>query len=161
MAVKLQVAEHLAAAGDHDAVAEISEVRRLTRQALSEVRDIVSGYRQPMINAELAGARIAPEVSGITLHLRDHHGALIPQVEATCGWIIREATTNVIRRSRARNRHISLERDAGCPAAGSPADSTDARGRLVGSRVRLGSQQLPDWRNCPGQDRARSLCCMR
>jgi two-component system sensor histidine kinase DesK len=113
MAVKLQVAEHLAAVGDHDAVAEVSEVRRLTLQALGEVRDTVSGYRQPTINAELTGARIALEASGITLHLRDHHGALIPQVEATCGWIIREATTNVIRHSRARNCHISLERDAG------------------------------------------------
>jgi two-component system sensor histidine kinase DesK len=113
MAIKLQVAEHLAAAGDHDAVAEVSEVRRLTLQALGEVRDTVSGYRQPTINAELTGARIALEASGITLHLRDHHGALIPQVEATCGWIIREATTNVIRHSRARNCHISLERDAG------------------------------------------------
>jgi two-component system sensor histidine kinase DesK len=113
MAVKLQVTEHLAAAGDHDAVAEVSEVRRLTLQALGEVRDTVSGYRQPTINAELTGARIALEASGITLQVRDHHGALIPLVEATCGWIIREATTNVIRHSRARNCHISLERDGG------------------------------------------------
>jgi signal transduction histidine kinase len=113
MAVKLQVAERLVAIGDRDAVAEVGEVRRLTLQALGEVRDTVSGYRQPTINAELTGARIALEASGITLHLRDRHGALVSQVEATCGWIIREATTNVIRHSRARNCHISLERDAG------------------------------------------------
>jgi signal transduction histidine kinase len=113
MAVKLQVAEHLAAAGDPEAVAEVSEVRRLTQQALGEVRDTVSGYRRPTINAELAGARIVLEASGIALHVRDHHGVLISQVEATCGWIIREATTNIIRHSRARNCHISLDRDAG------------------------------------------------
>jgi signal transduction histidine kinase len=113
MAVKLQVAEHLAQAGDHQAAAEVGEVRRLTLQVLGEVRDTVSGYRQPTINAELTGARIALEASGIALHLRDHHGALIPEVEATCGWIIREATTNVIRHSGAQNCHISLERGAG------------------------------------------------
>jgi signal transduction histidine kinase len=110
MAVKLQVAEHLAAVGDREAVAEVSAVRRLTLQALGEVRDTVSGYLQPTINAELTGARIALDASGITLHLHDRHGALIPEVEATCGWIIREATTNVIRHSRASNCHISLER---------------------------------------------------
>ncbi|GIH19536.1 sensor histidine kinase [Rugosimonospora africana] len=113
IAVKLQVAEHLARAGDVQAAAEVGEVRRLTLQALGEVRDTVSGYRQLTINAELTGARIALQASGIALHLRDHHGALIPEVEAACGWIIREATTNVIRHSQAKNCRISLERGEG------------------------------------------------
>jgi len=114
MAVQLQVAEHLVKAGDPDAGTEVSEVRRLTLRALRDVRDTVSGYRQPTIDAELSGARIALTAAGIAPHLRDHHGVLAPEVEAACGWIIREATTNVIKHSQARTCSINLERVNGC-----------------------------------------------
>jgi two-component system sensor histidine kinase DesK len=110
MAVKLQVAEHLVETGDPQAGAEVGEVRRLALHALRDVRDTVSGYRQPTIVAELSGARIALTAAGITAHLRDHHGVLAPEVEAACGWIIREATTNVLKHSGARTCSIDLER---------------------------------------------------
>jgi two-component system sensor histidine kinase DesK len=107
--VKLQVAEHLVKTGDHQAATEVGEARRLTLDALRDVRDTVSGYRQPTIDAELTGARIALAAAGIDPHVRDQHGVLVPAVEAACGWIIREATTNVIKHSRASSCHISLD----------------------------------------------------
>lgn len=113
MSVKLQVAERLIGRGDPQASAEVRDVARLTRDALRDVRETVSGYRQPTLDAELAGAGIALDAAGITLHLTDHHGVLGPEVEATCAWIIREATTNVIKHSRASTCTIDLARDNG------------------------------------------------
>jgi two-component system sensor histidine kinase DesK len=110
MAVKLQVAEHLVKVGDPHAGAEVGEVRRLTLHALRDVRDTVSGYRQPTIVAELSGADVALTAAGITPHLGDQHGVLTPEVEAACGWVIREAATNVIKHSQARTCRIDLER---------------------------------------------------
>src|SRR5262249_22297077 len=81
MAVKLQVAEHLIDAGAPSAASEVREVRHISQQALQGVRATVTGYRQPTIEAELAGAGIALRAAGIDLQVSARHGALTPEVE--------------------------------------------------------------------------------
>ena len=48
-----------------EAASEVAEVEQVARQALGEVRQAVSGYRQPTLDGELAGARMALSAAGI------------------------------------------------------------------------------------------------
>src|SRR5262249_61847853 len=45
--------------------AEVRDMVRLAREALGEVREVVSGYRQPTLATELSAARTALAAAGI------------------------------------------------------------------------------------------------
>ena len=92
---------------------EVRDIVRLSRDALQQVREAVSGYRQPTLAKELAAARIALQAAGIDLELEQNAGALDRETEAVLGWLIRESTTNVIRHSGARHCWIKLIRTDG------------------------------------------------
>jgi histidine kinase len=47
------------------AAGEIADVEAVARTALSDVRQAVSGYRQPTLDGELAGARMALSAAGV------------------------------------------------------------------------------------------------
>ena len=44
---------------------EVADVEQVARKALSEVREAVSGYRQPTLDGELEGALMALSAAGI------------------------------------------------------------------------------------------------
>src|SRR5215813_8521649 len=92
---------------------EVREIVRLAREALREVRETVSGNRQPTIAAELRAARAALEAAGIRLDGEQSVGALSTETEAVVGWTIREGVTNVIRHSGASHCSIVLARRDG------------------------------------------------
>ena len=85
----------------------------LSREALQQVREVVSGYRQPTLATELMAAKLALQAASIDLDVMQGVGALDRESEAVLGWIIREATTNVIRHSGAKHCRIALARDNG------------------------------------------------
>jgi two-component system sensor histidine kinase DesK len=106
----------LPAGPDRDRVRdEIEQVAAVSRQTLHDIREAVSGYRRPTLAVEIITARTALEAAGITP--RDTpdlillSGTFDPDAEAALAWCLREAVTNVIRHSGARNCHISLTRD--------------------------------------------------
>ena len=87
---------------------EVRDMLALSRQAMQEVRQAVSGYRQPTLATELTAARVAHQAAGIELDVVQQVGALDRQREAVLGWVIREACTNVIRHSGASHCRIAL-----------------------------------------------------
>lgn len=101
IALKAELAGRLVRARPDDAEREIAEVERVARGALGEVRDAVSGYRQPTLPRELAGARMALSAAGIEADVRAPVVTLDPAVEAVLAWAVREGATNVIRHSGA------------------------------------------------------------
>jgi two-component system sensor histidine kinase DesK len=96
---------------------EIEQVAAVSRQTLHDIREAVSGYRRPTLAVEIITARTALKAAGITPHdapdLILLSGTFGPDAEAALAWCLREAVTNVIRHSGARNCSISLTRDAG------------------------------------------------
>jgi len=92
---------------------EVRQIVRLAREALREVRETVSGYRQPTIAAELRAARAALEAAGIRLDVEQSVGALSTETEAVVAWAIPEGVTNVIRQSGATRCSIVLSRHDG------------------------------------------------
>lgn len=92
------------------AAAEVRELERISREALREVREALSGYRSDGLDAELARARLALESSGIACEYFLTPLALDPQRETALALALREAVTNVVRHSGARSCRIALER---------------------------------------------------
>ncbi|MFD9501948.1 sensor histidine kinase [Streptomyces sp. NPDC060035] len=76
-----------------------------------DVRSAVTGYRNPTLPGELAGARTALAAAGITADIpADAPEDLPRKPEEVLAWGIREAVTNVVRHSGARHCTITLTR---------------------------------------------------
>ncbi|WP_343244483.1 ATP-binding protein, partial [Streptomyces sp. SID11385] len=90
------------------AARQVAEIEQVGRQALIDVRAAVGGYRQPTLDGELAGARIALVTAGIEARLPEEAPALPPEPAAALAWVLREAVTNVVRHSGARACQVTL-----------------------------------------------------
>jgi two-component system sensor histidine kinase DesK len=108
IALKTELAGRLLPDRPGDARREIADVEEVARNALSEVRDAVSGYRRPTLDSELAGARLALSAAGIATRVERAEVALDPAVEALLSWAVREGTTNVIRHSGATQCRVCV-----------------------------------------------------
>src|SRR6266566_7123039 len=58
------------------------------------------------LKGELTAARVALEAGGVEVDIKQDVGALNRETEAVLGWVVREATTNVIRHSGAKRCRI-------------------------------------------------------
>jgi two-component system, NarL family, sensor histidine kinase DesK len=124
--------QRLQAGPDRDRVAEeIQQVADVSRQTLHDIREAISGYRRPTLAVEIITARTALESAGITPHddsaLTLLSGTFGPDAEAALAWCLREAVTNVIRHSGARNCFISLAHRNGTLALEVRDDGQGAR----------------------------------
>ncbi|MER6722067.1 sensor histidine kinase [Streptomyces halstedii] len=93
------------------AAEQVADIERVSRQALVDVRDAVSGYRRPTLPGELAGARTALAAAGITADVPAEAPDDLPDgPEEALAWGLREAVTNVVRHSGARRCEVRLLR---------------------------------------------------
>ncbi|MEU8037701.1 sensor histidine kinase [Streptosporangium sp. NPDC049078] len=109
--LKSELAGRLAESGSERAVAEIRDIESVARQALVEVRDTVTGYRQRGLSGELDGARAALEAAGTRLTIRLAGPPLPEELDELLGWAVREGVTNVIRHARATRCEIEVTMD--------------------------------------------------
>ncbi|GAB2987060.1 sensor histidine kinase [Amycolatopsis acidiphila] len=89
---------------------EIHEVESLARSALSDVRATVSEYREVSLSAELVGARAALRAAEIEADLPHAVDNVLPDLQQTFGYVLREAVTNVLRHSGAKHVKVRLGR---------------------------------------------------
>ncbi|TMD85965.1 MAG: sensor histidine kinase [Chloroflexi bacterium] len=87
---------------------EIEDIEKVARDALREVREAVTGYRQPTLAAELAGAHEVLTAAGIEYHVDHDHVPLPPAAEAVLAWTVREGVTNVMRHSQAKRCAVRI-----------------------------------------------------
>ncbi|MFI6853266.1 sensor histidine kinase [Streptomyces sp. NPDC050416] len=106
--VKSEAARRLAARDLDAALAQITDIESVGRQALTEIREAVTGYRQGSLDTELDRAHSALTAAGIKLTVTRSGPRLGPQTEALLGWVVREAVTNAVRHSAARQCEITL-----------------------------------------------------
>ena len=93
---------------------EIREVEEISRQALSDVRDAIRGYRAQGLAAELARAKATLETAGLTVQCdAATRVQLTAMQESVLSLAVREAVTNVVRHAHARNCKLRLERQNG------------------------------------------------
>lgn len=145
MAVQSELAAALATRGDAKAAEQMLDVRRIAHDSLREMRAVVSGYRSTDLASELAGAQSVLRSAGVSCRVIGDGSALSSDTQAALGWVVREATTNVIRHSTATNCKIELDVSPGATVLRMENDGVSAApvgGRrhgtgLVGLRERL------------------------
>ncbi len=93
---------------------EIREVEQISRQALTDVRDAIRGYRSQGLVAELAQAKSTLETAGLTVQCDAATTVKLPAVqESVLSLAVREAVTNVVRHAQARTCRMRLEQQNG------------------------------------------------
>jgi two-component system sensor histidine kinase DesK len=109
IALKSELARRLLGPDRAAAESEIRDIESVARDSLQEARAAVRGLRRASLAAELDRSHEALEAAGIEAELRTA-GPLPGGVEALLAFAVREATTNVIRHSGARNCGVSVRR---------------------------------------------------
>jgi two-component system sensor histidine kinase DesK len=93
---------------------EIREVEEISRQALSEVRDAIRGYRAKGLSAELAQAKATLETAGLAVQCDAATTVKLPAMqESVLSLAVREGVTNVVRHAQARTCRLRLEQQNG------------------------------------------------
>jgi two-component system, NarL family, sensor histidine kinase DesK len=116
-----------------EVLGDLGDIGRVSRQTLHDIREAVSGYRRPTLAIEVITARNAADAAGIRLDddpaLTLRSGTFDADAEAALAWCLREAVTNVIRHSGARNCRIRLTGHAGEVALEVTDDGRGPRGQ--------------------------------
>ncbi|MDQ0932434.1 sensor histidine kinase [Streptomyces turgidiscabies] len=162
--LKSELAGRMLPAHPENAAQQVADIEKVSRQALVDVREAVSGYRRPRLAGELAGAQVALTAAGITATLPADAAPtdVDEEAESALAWTLREAVTNVVRHSGARRctvevlsrqtldgpvLELSVEDDGGGDgSAGTPGNGLTglaerlekAGGSLEASRVKHG-----------------------
>jgi two-component system sensor histidine kinase DesK len=108
IAIKSQLAGRLLHASPDQAGAEVRQVEDIARASLDQVRQAVSGYRQPTLVHELESARDMLAAAGVACEIKNDWPPLPVATEAALSWALREGVTNVIRHSGARRCAIRI-----------------------------------------------------
>ncbi|MEU7563333.1 sensor histidine kinase [Streptomyces eurythermus] len=107
--VKSEAARRLASRDLDAALTQIADIETVGRQALTEIREAVTGYREGSLATELTRARSALSAASVRPVVRQSGTPLSPETEALLGWVVREAVTNVVRHSDATRCEITVE----------------------------------------------------
>ncbi len=91
---------------DSRAEDEVGDVEVIARRALGEVRQAVSGYREASLAGEVDRARVALEAAGVEVEVQGSLLKLPADSGDLLAWVMREATTNVVRHSQAH--HVKI-----------------------------------------------------
>jgi two-component system sensor histidine kinase DesK len=114
--LKAELAGRLIEIDPERAKAEIKDVERISRTALSEVREAIGGYRARGLAAEIDAARLTLDAAGVTLIAESSQAppaALNPQEETALALALREAVTNIVRHSRATTCRLHFITESG------------------------------------------------
>lgn len=136
--VKAELAGRLIDTDPARAKAEVADLERLSRDALADVRQTVSGYRDVTLSGELARARGALATAEIEAVIPSATDDVPTRLRELFAWTVREGVTNVIRHSGASRCEILLSADRAevrDDGRGAGADSGAGAG-LVGLRER-------------------------
>ncbi|MFD5516534.1 sensor histidine kinase [Streptomyces sp. NPDC127066] len=94
------------------AAQQVADIEQVSRQALVDVREAVTGYRRPRLAGELAGAQVALTAADVVADLpaEPDLDGVPEETESALAWALREAVTNVVRHSGARRCTVELVR---------------------------------------------------
>ena len=110
--VKAELAGRLMDVDPQRARAEVTDLERLSRDALADVRRAVEGYRELTLAGELARARAALRAAEIRADLPTSVDVVPGDLRELFAWGVREGVTNVIRHSAATRCTIRLAADS-------------------------------------------------
>ncbi len=87
---------------------ELEEIARLTGEAIAGVRGTVTGLRSGGLEEQVRASRSALESAGVAVSVTGEAASLSPAQSLPAAWILREATTNVLRHAGAARVVVSF-----------------------------------------------------
>lgn len=108
VSLKAQLVRRLIDSDPERAKAELADIEALTTEAIAGVRATVAGVRSAPLADQLASCRDALNSADVTLRVEGDADALSPAQSLTASWILREATTNVLRHAGARGVTVRM-----------------------------------------------------
>jgi two-component system, NarL family, sensor histidine kinase DesK len=143
IALKSELARKLLDRDLDAARTEIGEVERVARDALSQVRNAVSGIRSTALAAELSAATALLEAQGLKVKCEMENVKLPHDRETALALSLREATTNIRRHSGASGVTIRVRQETAAVVVEVTDDGRGGRivpgNGLNGMRERLDS----------------------
>ncbi|PHQ50917.1 hypothetical protein BLA24_18835 [Streptomyces cinnamoneus] len=114
IALKSELAVQLSRRATDAAAEQMAEVQRIAQESQRELREVVRGYREADLHTELVGARGVLTAAGIECRIDDAAAVELPvAVQSALAWVVREATTNVLRHADARRCAVRLRQTDG------------------------------------------------
>jgi two-component system sensor histidine kinase DesK len=147
--LKAELASKLMSRHPEAAAAEVADIERTSREALSQVRRVVSGIRSASLGDEWRRAGTVLKAAGVKVaqspaSLDADAVAALPmaaEAEHALAMAVREAVTNVMRHSRATSCRLTLTQAPGlvrCRVADNGVGGAFVEGNgLMGMRARL------------------------
>ncbi|MBO0784572.1 MAG: sensor histidine kinase, partial [Actinobacteria bacterium] len=125
------------------AVAEITNMTEVAREALAGLRAITRDGDKVSLARELAGARALLAAAGVAVTVRGDLAGVPPAADEVLAWTVREATTNILRHAAASTATITLERRDGVAGLeirndGAPPVTGNGGSGLAGLAGRIG-----------------------
>ncbi len=114
--VKAEVVRRIAERDPPAAAAQAADIEDIGRRALVEIREAVTGYRESGLTAELTRAKGVLSSAGITATVHRTADPLPDAADRLLAWVLREATTNVVRHSGAERCDIEISTADGSAA---------------------------------------------
>lgn len=142
--LKAELASRLIDKDPAAARAELDQIVHLTSEALAGVRGTVTGLRDHSLAEQLVASADALRSAGIAIEIRGEPTAFSPAQAIPAAWILREATTNILRHSGAKLVRVTLApgtlvvEDDGRGAAPDPAPP-EAPGPLADGPLAAGN----------------------
>ena len=106
--LKASLASRLADRDPARAAAEIRDVERISRDALTEVRAAIAGYRDTGLSNQVTSAESMLQAAGVDMYTNIEPVTLSPAEEAVLSLVLREAVTNIVRHAHAARCDITL-----------------------------------------------------
>jgi two-component system sensor histidine kinase DesK len=107
--VKAELARRVIDGDPARARTEVADIERLAREALTDVRATVAGYRGVTLAAEISSARAALDAAGVQADLPGAVDDVPGERRELFGWVLREGVTNVLRHSGARRVRVAVD----------------------------------------------------
>lgn len=108
ISLKSELALALARRDDDRLEGELEQLQQLSRISLSEMREVVQGYRAVNLATEVTGARSLLRDAEVELRVTGDALDVAAGDRELAAWFVREATTNVLRHSDASLVHLEL-----------------------------------------------------
>jgi two-component system, NarL family, sensor histidine kinase DesK len=110
LALKAELARRVFHTNPDRALMEISDVERIARQGLEEMRGAIHGYHAGDIYEEFERVESLLKAADVNVESRCEHLEMPPAQERVFALIVREAVTNILRHSQARSCRLALFR---------------------------------------------------
>ena len=138
--VSAQLGRRLVAADPELAAEHLTEIERIARQSLADVRATVAGMQEVRIATEIASARSVLAAAGVTAELPTAVPTITDEHAELFGYVVREGVTNVVRHANATHCEIRVdEHSVSVTDDGQGLDASALSNGLIGLRHRVES----------------------